>query len=224
MLEMHSKMQIRLRFDLKTTEQGLTDEHNRRIALEKSIAPRLIPVASLPQEHLAITDVLKKFAGVHAIVECIPDWEARRTAGNIIALLTQAGWIIDSKAIVDKDFPDGVSIKAHQLVFDKEAFDAGRSGWPEEEDKSPDSGDELVAFLRANDWVAQTDFSEHRELEPNQVYVKIGFKPAPYFMGSLPPALPTTPWEAQKTEKIRSILKNFWAEEDRVLKDAQHKH
>jgi len=215
---------IQLRVDLKTTEQGLTDEHNKRIELEKSIAPRFILPMSLPQEDLAITDVLKKFTGVHAIVDCIPDWEARRAAHNIIALLIQAGWAIDSTAIVDKDFPDGVSIKVHQLVFDEEAYHAGRSGWPEEEDKARDAGDELIAFLRANDWVAQTDFSEQRVLEPNQLYIKVGFKPAPYFMGSLPTGPPIMPWEERKTEQIRTILKNFWIEQDRVLKDVQHKH
>ena len=215
----------KLRQQNLATEARLSDEHNKRMELEKTVAPRFIPVVNLPQKHLTVTDVLKKFAGMHAIVDCIPDWEARRAAGNIIALLTKAGWIIDSKAVVEKDFPDGVSIKVHWPVFDEEAFHAGRSGWPEEEDNSSDAGDELIAFLRANDWVVQTDLSEHRELKSNQVYVKVGYKPAPYFASEWTYAgLPLMPREKQRIEEIRKTLKNFWAEEDQVLKDAQHKH
>ena len=71
---------------------------NKNLELEKSIRPR-----DLPQ--VAFSEKMRLFAGTHAAVETIPDFEARRTADLIANSLRLAGWEV-GPVVVNSDASD----------------------------------------------------------------------------------------------------------------------
>ena len=102
-----------LRADLKVTEQELTDEHNKRMELEKSLTPRA-PFGIEYKKHEAILPNLTGYNDIKFDVVVIHDAEAERAGGVVIGLLSAAGWIRGETSVVEYGTPDtpndGVSV------------------------------------------------------------------------------------------------------------------
>ena len=220
-LEKAKRVTAQLRQDVFDAEVKLDDERNKRAELEKSVAPRSILIESVAP-NLSTVDPLRPFHGMHFIIECIPDWEARRAAGNIESLLKKAEWTEQSVTIVDHDLPDGVSLNSYHPKWDQKAFEATGKGWSEPEDKSDDGASELRAFLEAYDWQADSDWNEKRELGPNTILIKVGFKPAPYFAPELLKELPTPVlWDKQKIDEVKRHRRRMRDAEDRIMRESK---
>jgi len=81
--------QEELRGQNLATESRLEEERRTRLELEKTLAPRQI---SLEIDHGKTNiDPLRRFAGIHMIVEYLPEAEPIRAAENIVWLTQEAG-------------------------------------------------------------------------------------------------------------------------------------
>jgi len=198
----------------QSLQATLNEEHRKRMELEKTVAPRLIWDVSVfvpPHGSISTVDVLRKFAGMSVIIESIPDWEARRAAGNLAQLLKDAGLLIERTDVAEKDLPDGVTVDAYTPSDDpKKREEYMRlADWH----KSADAADEIIAFLEANDWGVKWGLSAPDELRIDEVRIRVGFKPAPYFQ----PAMAKSggqllSLEQEKVEEIRNHIKHVLSE------------
>jgi hypothetical protein len=196
----------------RATAAQLQDEHNKRMELEKSIAPRTISLTGLvtPQQHISTVDALKKFSGIVVSIETISDWEARRAGDNLDKALHEANWSATSVVIDKTDIPDGVTVYAYSPP------DAWKpENWYKYDfaaiQQVSDAADELVAFMQANDWQAERGYALAiiNGLSVNQLLIKVGFKPTPYFETfplTLINASHSNPYK-KRAEEIRNEIK-----------------
>jgi len=170
---------------LVAVEEALEQERKTRLALQKSLAPRdLSPPdptnAALLDAFLTKERALKKFAGVEAAIEVIPDFEARRAAGVIENKIKEAGWVVASNTLVDAT-PDGVTLRhSHNLAQASPAAPATNGL------KSEHAASALAAFLEALGWQdvkiknGSAAESDRLDVPANKVVIQVGFKPNPF--------------------------------------------
>lgn len=150
------------------SQRALETERTKRLELERSIAPRYVPLFESGGK--SNIDPLRPFAGVEMIVWYFPDDESQRAAGNIDALAKRAGWKLAKAAANPKlghSFFDGVVVEPH--------FSPGQGD-------TDTAADALVEFLRANNWVVRKWTDEASTVPQNTVRISVGLKPTPYFL------------------------------------------
>ncbi len=163
------------------TEQRLGEEQDKRLELEKTLAPRSIPYKF--DRGKTNIDELRPFAGTQVIFKVLPDIEAVRAANNIAWLLREAGWTISGieadSSLGEEGFFDGVVIFSYRAPGAVASIPS-----PEEqrdEDRSRAAADAVSAFLTSNDWKAMWFPWKRGVLPRNTIRINVGFKPSPYF-------------------------------------------
>jgi hypothetical protein len=212
----------------RATAAQLEDEHKKRMELEKSLAPRTIVLTGLvtPQRHIHTTDVLKKFSGLRVSIETISDWEARRAGKNLEKAFHAADWSAASTVTDKTDIPDGVTVYTYDPSDwwkpenrGKYDFDAIR--------KSSDAAREVIAFIQANDWQAERGYDTAIEngLDVNELLIKVGFKPTPYFDTFPLNLINANRWNPyqKRAEEIRNEIKKVLDEIKRADEDMRRR-
>lgn len=172
---------------LRSDEQGLDSEVQKRRAeltnLAVCTAPRIIPFWSTAGK--TSLDPLRPYAGRVAIIEFLPDAEARRAALNIAGALSRAKWTIKSLRTVD-GLRDGVEVQPYQPpreeVQQKIAFT-----WQADE-----LADALIDFLQSFNWNATFGWPVDNDgkmigddniIPPGAVRIQVGLYPAVTYVG-----------------------------------------
>jgi hypothetical protein len=179
------------------TELKLEEEKKSRRELEKSMTPRVLPIVSLEGGKKTNFDSLRPFAEMQAIIEYIPnDAEARRASGEIGNILQMAGWKIVRFG------PNPMASVNGVLVLRYAAPDPTVAASWDDERRSSDAADALVAFLESNDWGASQNSAGRKAftIPPNTVQILVGIKPMPFFDAK---------WNKQVEEMINEIRKTI---------------
>jgi hypothetical protein len=144
--------------------KNLEQEKISRLEMEQAIAPRIMEQGESSRK-------LKAFSGIQVIIECVNDFEARRTAGQIACTLEMANWklIKPYPKVVpnDADFFDGVDIERNVGALPKE-------------DRSSEATNLLIEQLDDNKIQAMYHPASPN-LPINTIRVKVGLKPITYF-------------------------------------------
>lgn len=160
-------------------ELELEKERNAGKELEKSLARRQIPFISGVGGKTNF-DSIKVFADFNAIVEYLPEIEARRATIELTEALKIAGWNIVSitpNPELEASFWDGVKIEPYN--FSGRVADSGGE-MQESRSKSRAATEALVAFLKSNNWEATAMAGKPGDLPLNTIRIKIGFKSFPH--------------------------------------------
>jgi hypothetical protein len=152
----------------------LKEEQNNLLQLEKDAAPRFIWL--IPTVKGTNIDVLRNFPLTTVIIKSIPDWEARRAAGNIAAILHKAGWNIKKNSAIEGDLPEGVTVEKYQPPPTAQHLE---NWWGQT--NTADAASELMNWLEANDWQVHPDWADLGELQPGEILILVGIKPVSYF-------------------------------------------
>ena len=147
-------------------QSRLERERAARLKMEAAIAPRLLEQGPAAEE-------LKKFQGIQANVETVGDFESRRTAGQIVAMLEMAHWRVGGPIVATDDvallFADGIDVQ-------------GNVGPLPQEDISSAAADALVGVLMANGIKARRlPAGGPGALPLNTLKIRVGLKPIEYF-------------------------------------------
>lgn len=144
----------------------LEKEKTTRLELEQAVAPRIM-------EQYKSSEALKKIPGVTAIITNIPDIESQRMAGQLAATLSMAGWKYKFVPYNPSDiYPDGVVIEKNV-------------GAIPEDDLSPQATEILLEQLKNNK--IESRYMPARDLPPNTIVIKVGFKPYTFFSDKINP-------------------------------------
>jgi hypothetical protein len=182
---------------LADAEEAEKKEEQTLINMGVCLAPRIIPHWNGPNGN--VVDPLRPYAAsYHAIVEYVPDPEARRAALNLVEALIDAGWKATFVRQID-GLNDGVEIEPYHPVPGKPTsfFQI------DQERKSSEVADAFVDFLHSNNWQASTVLKDF-DLSPNAIKIKIGLYPPTEYMAP--------PGAAQYTSWADDLEKKFMAE------------
>jgi soluble cytochrome b562 len=168
------------------TESRLEEERRARLEMEEAIAPRLMEQSKSSQN-------LKPFAGMRALIECVNDFEARRTAGQIALTLQMAGWTLNPYpfrvGVDESGFFDGVDVVSN-------------TGPRAEGDRSGEAAEVLVEQLKASKIQARRFPTIN--LPFNTLRIRVGLRPITYF------------WPKEIKDRIKEI-------EERIRQPEQKK-
>lgn len=174
---------------LASARAQLEAVENKRAKLEKSLvnmavcnAPRVLLdwTTVLAGKVQTNVDSLRPMVGQKALIEFVPDAEARRAAKSLRRALIDAKWDVLSVLPVD-ELEDGVSVQPFKppLEPSQTDFDGER--------RASDAADKLIDFLHLFNWQAQwgfpTDGRGHIIRDPNilpvgAIRIQIGLYPA----------------------------------------------
>jgi hypothetical protein len=161
------------------TEVKLEKEKRARLELEKSLAPRVLTIASYIDDRATYAS-LRPFPDTKVLMYVLSDAEAQRAAGSIAALIQQAFWKIETVTItsdLNSGFYDGVVVSPPMRILPEYPLEdkqnAARSGA---------AADALVAILKSQNWEARAQPAEKAfEQDTKTLKIFVGFKPSPYF-------------------------------------------
>ena len=157
----------------RTQLNGITTEAR---TLEDSLAPRRLFFIQW-EDGTTNLDVIKPLADTEFIIESIPDFEARKAAAEITATLRMGHFNVVQTAITEDFTWDGVSVDAYLGLNS----DASRQQIAQEM-YSENRALRVKALLWANGWkMINGSFAERGKLKPNQMRIRVGFKPSPFF-------------------------------------------
>ena len=152
----------------------------KRIELEKSIAPRVLSMI-IDDKGKSNTEGLKEFSGTQLIIRFIPEFEARRAAGNLDFVAQNVGWKVlevrpDSSLDSERD---GVLVQSYFSTAETPKGEADLRS----ERQARRASNALIDFLTSepNNWDVRTRPSMPGELQPNTIKVSVALKPAKYF-------------------------------------------
>jgi hypothetical protein len=180
----------------------------KRVELEKSVAWRGITITGGNEAPL------REFSGTEAIIWYMPeDTEARRAAGQLHFALNFVGWkVVEVRpdASADSIPMGGVAI---EVYFPPMRTDSKPSRRAEElnraSKRSEIAANTLAEFLAnvQNGWESVSTWpSAETPLEQNQLRIKIGSKPMPYFDAALPGLKPI---KERREEEHQRRLENI---------------
>ncbi|SPE27910.1 hypothetical protein SBA7_1160006 [Candidatus Sulfotelmatobacter sp. SbA7] len=169
---------------VKAKAQLEADEAKQR-ELERDLRPRIVAATGFPGVPGANTAPLEKFPGTELKIEYIPDFEARRAANSIAAIVEQfAKWKVTEFAVtLDPNVSDGVTIKRYsgKLAHGPQEV-ANESMLVEDADARANA---LAKFLTDQDWfnvdVGMDDWIKPT-LSPTQILIIVGYKPSRHFL------------------------------------------
>jgi hypothetical protein len=159
----------------------LEQEKITRLEMEKSLTPRLLPLRTFSDGTTNIDD-LKLLKGTTVQIVYVPDAEAARAAANLAYLFGAAGWKIASVSRIDKlDIEklgsDGITLESYVAPRNPNLPSAEIvAEW-----RSVDTTSAVMKWLRENEWEANRGFTDHGEITPDSIRVRVGLKPYPYF-------------------------------------------
>jgi hypothetical protein len=172
--------------ELSEKDAQLEAEKSKRLELEKTLAPRQIPLKIVLDEQTNL-DTLKPFKGINAIILTSRDVESGRAAANIGSLIDAAGWhvvTIESNSALNNWFFDGVVVEPYSATQLGEAARKLSDEEFKDEEQANGATKVLVEFLKSNDWQARSYLKPLSQLGPiphKTIRISVGFKPAPYF-------------------------------------------
>ena len=138
---------------------------NANLELESAVAPRLINQSKMSSD-------LSGFQGINYEIIVVPDFESRRTAGQLRFVLDFAKWKFISQSITDIDtgllFFDGITIEEN-------------IGPLAQNDNGPRAAEQLAQALNFQKILART-FPSRETLPINTVVIRVGLKPIGYFL------------------------------------------
>jgi hypothetical protein len=157
----------------RTQLNGITSEAKN---LEGSLAPRRLFFITW-EDGTTNLDMLKPLADTEFIVESIPDFEACKAAGEITGILKEAHLNVIQTAITKYPMWDGVTVERYTgpVLIDpieqmRQEMDSGKRA------------EVVEAFLWANGWKEVHGSGTQRgELKSNELRIRVGFKPSPFF-------------------------------------------
>ncbi len=141
-------------------------------------APRVIPFWSVGNTKTSI-DPLRPFGGRQAIIEFVPDAEARRAALNIAVSLDRAAWKIIKLSAID-GIEDGVEIQAYfKSPGAQKSVEEGQREW-QIHLRSSEAVDALIDFLHSYNWQARMGWAspDANDIPPDGLKVRVGLYPA----------------------------------------------
>ena len=156
------------------TEAKLEQERFTRLELEKSLAPRLIPIRI--SDGKSNVDSLRSFAGTGVVLNSLRESESERAALNVLNAVQFADWkYLYGVAMphLNRDF-DGVVIEPYKA----------KSPSPQqrlEEQRSGAAANALFEFLKSEGWQVRLSPGTDGDLDPNSVKITVGQKPLPFF-------------------------------------------
>jgi hypothetical protein len=178
--------------ELTKDENGISELEAKRAELEKSLinlaicnAPRVIPFWSVGNTKTS-SDPLKPFAGRQAIIEFVPDAEARRAALSIYGSLDRAGWKIIRISPLD-GLEDGVEIQPYIAPLPTSEFSPEWQSLWQSEIRSGEAADAVIDFLHSYNWQAKrgwpVDENGHmirdtKILPPDTLRIRVGLYPS----------------------------------------------
>jgi hypothetical protein len=167
---------------LNAANESLEKEKLRRLELEKTLAPRELPLRTYDDGTTNVDD-LTRFGHVGVVLEYAPDVEAVRTASNLGYLFDKAGWKVISANPSPSILFAGVKILAYDpSVEDENERNArGDRSWMGQEMRSLKVCETVQEWLLLNSWQADVGNAMGRASGPNEIIVQVGVKPSPYF-------------------------------------------
>lgn len=155
---------------------------NKNLDMEWAISPRIL-------EQGLTSAALKPFAGTAVIIVSRTDFEPKRTAGQIRAMLSMAGWVKSANSIGPQQYPFFDGVVVHVLG---------------DRTKAGPAADALVGILNANKITAITGYptlkmsdNGHPDIQstrdrsgPSVIIVEVGPKPLPDSMKLKPEDVP----------------------------------
>jgi hypothetical protein len=192
---------------LAATKTHLEAVEAKRAELEKSLinlaicnAPRVIPSWSVGNTKTSV-DPLKPFTGHQAIIEFIPDAEAKRAALNIKETLERAGWKIARVSPLD-GIEDGVEVQAYFRRANEQNSpkDLGRD-W-DNHIKSMEAVNALLDFLHSYNWQAREGWAAPgNDIPPDGIKVRVGLYPPAVFV--------SPPGQKEFNSRVEAMKREF---------------
>ena len=189
---------------LVATSKQLETVDRKRAELEQSLenlavctTPRVIRswTASAIGGPRTSVDPLKRYAGLQAAIEYIPDAEARRAAYSMAGALDQAGWKVANLAVVD-GVPDGVEVGSFMPPApNKDASQDAIQSYTQTKWAANEIADALINFLHSYNWQARRGAAVHEQGSPGSdpkllpigsLRIRVGLYPAVFYV--TPPA------------------------------------
>jgi hypothetical protein len=150
----------------------------RNLELEAAIAPRLL-------EQGKSSAALKPFSGIQVFIVVMPDFEARRLAGQLAIMFDLAAWKLQRPFESDSDLRDGVAVQYASGAD----LESGRGFEFGESQKA--AAEALVAQLAASGIEAKTAWvptrmavrgiTRNANIPLEAIVVRVGLKPIGYF-------------------------------------------
>jgi hypothetical protein len=193
--------------DVRIADANERTENLRKenLLLEEAVAPRIL-------EQSAPAQALKRFAGMQVLISAVPDFESQRFAGYVFEVLKMAEWA-PQWLPADPDIMDGILVEWQGGIFNDPDD-------PTKVDFQWNARGEEAALALSEEFKKQNieartfrfppprrGFPERRPgIPPEAITVKIGVKPAEYFL-----------------EKRFPQIKAMKEEMDRIRADAQRR-
>ena len=189
-----AKQADELRDDLQSAKTKLEAVDAKRAELEKSLinlavcnAPRVLRIWTM-REGKTTADPLKPFAGYQAIIQFVPDAEARRAALYITGALRQTGWKVPDPVSVPLDgIEDGVNVEPFVGMTDDSIY-AARI-------RISEAADAVVDFLHSYNWQAKSGFMLDKKSAPQEALLFVALEGLRIRVGLYPPPFVVPPAE-----------------------------
>jgi len=213
--------------NITTTAAKLQAVEAKRAELEKSLenlaicnAPRVLTFWRMDNGKKTSLDALKPFAGRQAIIEAVPDSEARRAAGYVLEALKEAGWSVSGT--IKDGLKDGVEVNPYLVTnFDQEQNKELSSQW-QQESQAEEGANAVVDFLQSSNWQARRQYplDTPEAIPPGGIRVRVGLYPAIPFI-----APPADTEFAGRVKQLRQEMDAYRANfrkkrEEEILKNA----
>jgi hypothetical protein len=165
---------------LTAANKSLEDEKLKRLEMEASLAPRMLPL--IWAKGTTNFEPLKRFAGMNVLLEYAPDAEARRATDNIGSFVHEGGWVIKELAAnpeMYQGFFDGVIVTA----YGTNPLEKRTQADVDEETRCRAAAGTLVGIIQSYGWQVKfiprepEDDPAKKWLPPNTVKIRIGMKP-----------------------------------------------
>jgi hypothetical protein len=173
--------------DADSAKGELDTVEKKRAALEDALkrmaicnAPRDIDIWFVGGKHSV--DPLRPYKGSKAVINFVPDAEARRAASRVYAALKAAEWDVGEPVMRD-GLPDGVLIEWYGPAQESVRLQSGGTASGANFEHAQTIGEELTLFLHSFAWqaVVRDGFSDEKGIPPNGIRILVGLYPAvPY--------------------------------------------
>ncbi len=142
-------------------------------------APRVLPLWSVGKIKSAV-DPLRPFADRQAVIEFVPEPEAKRAANNIVLALINAGWKIVKVSPAD-NIEDGVEVQPRFVVpLHDVSQEQLMQAWANTT-RASHAAEALIDFLHSYNWQARLSVppaAERADIPLDGLKVRVGLYPA----------------------------------------------
>jgi hypothetical protein len=164
--------------------------------LKKSLAPRRLDVRTYADKTTNL-DSLKQITGTRFIIESIPDFEARKAAGSILAMLKYCGFTVVRTGVTENFTWDGVTVEQYLSPGNDNTVSK-----MQEEVLSGERKEVFMEVMQDNGWEVRGSFAKRGELQSDELRIVVGYKPASYFSEA-------PEWAKKMEEQARRTMAKF---------------